>query len=356
MIPDCQRPPVRVAIAGLGRAMFSSHYPVYRAHPSLFKVVAACDLMKERRDMVERDFPSCKMFRRFSDMLDERDIDLVDIATCSVDHAKHAAMSLEHGYWTLLESPAATENDDAQLLRGASAKAKNRLIVLQRGLYAPDYLLALKMISDPRLGGVYRICVRGLDYIRRDDWQTVKRLGGGAARYALPDLMLQTLRLLGTPPVQMWSDLKRVASAGDCEDFVRVCLKTRTHLSAEIEFNGGSIPGAERPSFEIHGERGVFTVMSGQPTGELVCIDPSFQFKRRRSSVRTPDLSDMHEDVPTIKETVCLEKGVLHGPSVFWKHLYDTVRTASPFPVQLEESIEALRISNLTRAASPFGS
>ena len=127
MKADSHRPPVRVALMGLGRAMFEDHYPIFKAHPALFKVVAACDLMKERRDIIAKDFPDCKMFRRFSDMLDERDIDVVDIATCSVDHVNHALMSLERGFWTLLETPLALTFDDAQVLRGAAQKAKNRL-------------------------------------------------------------------------------------------------------------------------------------------------------------------------------------------------------------------------------------
>ena len=49
---------------------------MFRRHPALFQVVAACDLMKERRDIVARDYPDCRMFRQFSDMLDEQGIDL----------------------------------------------------------------------------------------------------------------------------------------------------------------------------------------------------------------------------------------------------------------------------------------
>ena len=204
---DYQRPPIKVALMGLGRAMFSTHYPVFKAHPALFRVVAACDLVKERRDIVAKDFPDCKMFRQFPDMLDERDIDVVDIATCSTDHVRHALMSLEKGRWTLVESPLALTTEDASLLRGAAAKAKNRLLVLQRGLFAPDFLLAKSMMGDPRLGEIHQIRVRREDYIRRDDWQTVKRLGGGAAYYEMTDLVLQALKLLPLPPIQMWSEL-----------------------------------------------------------------------------------------------------------------------------------------------------
>lgn len=353
---EYQRPPIRVAVIGLGRSFFSSHYPVFKAHPALFKIVAVCDLLKERRDIVAKDFPDCKMFRQFGDMLDEREIDLVDIATCSTDHVRHALASLERGFWTLLESPMALTFDDANVLRGAAAKAKNRLLVLQRGLFAPDYLLAKSMMGDPRLGEIHQVRIRREDYIRRDDWQTVKRLGGGAAYYEMTDLILQALKLLPSPPIQMWSELKRIASLGDAEDYAHVNLKTRTQISADVEFNGGVLEVSRAPSFAIRAERGTFTVAQGATSGVLKIIDPEFKFPRRRSSVRTPEIVDMHEQIPIVEIPVSLPKGTPYGPSAFWKHVYDTVRTAKPFPQQLEDSIESVKFAHLMKKTSPFGS
>lgn len=355
MKTECQRPPLKVALMGLGRSMFWDHYPIYKARPALFKVVCACDMVKDRRDIIAKDFPNCKMFRQFSDMLDERDIDLVDIATCSTDHVKHAIMSLSKGFWTLLEAPMALTYDDAQLLRGAAQKAKNRLIVVQRGMFAPDFLLAKQEMSDPRLGVIHEIRVRKEDYIRRDDWQAVKRLGGGAAYYAMTDMMIQTLKLLPLPPVQMWSALKRVASLGDAEDYAHVNLKTRDQITADIEFNGGVLAEERAPSFEIRAERGSFKVMPGAHEGVLTIIDPDYKFPRRRSSVRTPGLTDMHETFPVVRIKVELPKGTLSGPSAFWKHVYGTVRTAAPFPLQIEDSIEAVKFAQLMKKTSPFG-
>ena len=352
---DYQRPPVRVALMGLGRSAFSDHYPVFKAHPALFKVVAACDLIKERRDIIAQDFPDCKMFRRFSDLLDEREIDLIDITSCSVDHVDHALMALEKGFWTLLETPMALTFDDAQVLRGAAQKYKNRLLVAQRGLFAPDFQLAMQAMTDARLGDIYQICIRKEDFIRRDDWQTVKRLGGGAAYYAMTDLMIQAFRLLPQPPIQMWSELKRVASLGDAEDYAHVNLKTRGTVSAEIEFNGGMLAENRSPSFEIRGERGVFKVWPGESVGKLTVIDPDFSFPRRRSSVRTPPFGDMHERFPVKTFDISLPKSTLSGASAFWKHVYDTVRTAAPFPLSLEESIEAVKVVHLMKKTSPDG-
>lgn len=355
MVAEYQRPPVRVALMGLGRAMFADHVSIFKRHPALFKVVAACDLKKDRRDLIAKDFPDCKMFRRFSDMLDERNIDIVDIASCSVDHVKHAVMSLQKGFWTLIETPMALTPDDAQILRGQAMKSRNRLLVMHRGLFSSDYLLARQMMQDSRLGRIYQVRIRKEDYIRRDDWQCVKRLGGGAAYYAMSDLVLQALKLLPVPPIQMWSELKRVASLGDAEDFAHLNLKTREVVSADIEFNGGCISPERAPSFELRGERGVFKVFEGERTGTLTALEPSFKLKRRRASVRTPSLKDMHERVPTICEKINLPANTLSGQAAFWRCVYDTVRTASPFPLTVEDSIESLKFVYLMKKTSPFG-
>jgi predicted dehydrogenase len=171
----------------------------------------------------------------------------------------------------------------------------------------------------------------------------------------MTDLMIQAFRLLPQPPIQMWSELKRVASLGDAEDYVRVNLKTRGTVSAEIEFNGGMLAENRSASFEIRGERGVFKVQPGQSTGTLTVIDPNFSFPRRRSSVRTPAFGDMHESFPVKTFEISLPKSTLCGPSAFWKHIYDTVRTAAPFPLTLEESIEAIKFVHLMKKTSPYG-
>ena len=188
------------------------------------------------------------------------------------------------------------------------------------------------------------------------DWQTVKRLGGGAAYYEMTDLILQALKMLPSPPIQMWSELKRIASLGDAEDYAHVNLKTRTQISADVEFNGGVLETSRAPSFAIRAERGTFTVAQGATSGVLKIIDPEFKFPRRRSSVRTPEIVDMHEQIPVVEIPVSLPKGTLYGPSAFWKHVYDTVRTAKPFPLQLEDSIEAVKFAHLMKKTSPFGS
>jgi predicted dehydrogenase len=228
-------------------------------------------------------------------------------------------------------------------------------MVMQRGLFEPDFLLAKQEMSDPRLGAIHQITIRREDYIRRDDWQCVKRLGGGASYYAMTDLVLQALKLLPLPPIQMWSELKRIASLGDAEDYAHINLKTRDQISADVEFSGGALPCDRSPSFVIRGERGVFKVEPGARDGLLSVIDPAFKFPRRRSSVRTPEFRDMHENPPVVEIPVALENANEAGSAALWRHVYEAVRTATPFPVAIEDSIEAVKFAHLMKKTSPFG-
>ena len=71
--------------------------------------------------------------------------------------------------------------------------------------------------------------------------------------------------------------------------------------------------------------------------------------------MRTPPFGDMHERFPVKTFDISLPKSTLSGASAFWKHVYDTVRTAAPFPLSLEESIEAVKFVHLMKKTSPYG-
>ena len=118
-----QRPPVRLGIAGLGRAALFNHIPAFKALPGLYRLVAVCDLMKERRDIIEKDYPDVHMYRRVEDMLDDPDIDLVLITLPTTDHVACALSSLRRGRWTVVEAPLATTHEDAKMLQAASANS-----------------------------------------------------------------------------------------------------------------------------------------------------------------------------------------------------------------------------------------
>ena len=351
---ETHRSRLRIGIAGLGRAGLFNHLTALRQLSDLYTVTAVCDLLKERRDIVERDMPDVRTYRRVDDMLYDQELDVVDIALPSVHHVRTAIASLNRNLWTVVESPVALSHDDAILLRAASAKAHGKLIPYVPGLFTPDFRLARSLLDDPRLGNLFEVRVRHQDYIRRHDWQCVARCGGGCAWHEGQSALLEAIALMRTPPSQLWSDMKRIVSVGDAEDFMHIVLKSRCEVSADVEVCGAQLEPLE-PSYVLRGSLGTFSVQPGASEGMLHVVDPAFNFPRRRSSVRTPPLDDMHESPPVLDIPVRLENGRAEpGNVAFWRALYATVSTAAPFPVSVDDGVEVVRYLQLARQTSQF--
>jgi len=349
------RPPIRVGIVGLGRAGLEMHLPELLQMPELFTVMAVCDPSKDRRDIVTEKLPECRTYRRYEDLLDDPDVELVDIATRSDEHAQHTMQALKTRKWVNIERPFCCDYDEAMLLRACAIKAGNRLMVRHNYRYEPAYLQVKEVVESGVLGEVYDIKMRRGTYDRRDDWQAVKRCGGGAALMWGTAFLDQALDIMKTPPIKVWADFKRVAAVGDAEDYVRIIMRNLAGLTVDLEISGGRINTV--PQFIVSGTKGEFTLYPEASEGLIRRLDPKQKLTRRRSSVRTPPLGTGYgptENLRWIEEKVPVAPQAESGMTLIWEHVYNTIRENKPFPIPLDTAIETMRILTLVKKESPF--
>ena len=63
----------------------------------------------------------------------------------------------------------------------------------------------------------------------------------------------------------------------------------------------------------------------------------------------------MHENLKVVDIPATLPPSAeKSGPVAFWRTLYATIRTAEPFPVSLDDIVEATRYLQLVKKASSF--
>ncbi len=348
------RPPIRVGIVGLGRAGLEMHFPELAQYPDLFKIMAVCDPIKERRDVAVERLPECRTYRRYEDLLADPDVELIDIATRSDEHAAHVMQALKTSKWVNVERPFCRDYDEAMVLRAAAIKAGNRLLVRHNYRFEPAFLQVREVMESGVLGELYDIKIRRGTFERRDDWQTVKRCGGGTALAWGTAFLDQALELLRTPPVKVWSDFKRVASVGDAEDYMRVILRNLAGLTVDLEVSGGRI--GTLPQFIVTGTKGSFTLYPNAAEGTLRYLDPKQKLARRRSSVRTPPLGSFGtaETVRWLETQVPVKPKAESGMSLIWEHVFAAIRENKPYPVSLDTAIETMRILTLVKKESPF--
>ena len=348
------RPPIRIGIVGLGRAGLETHCPELDLYPELFKITAVCDPIKERRDLAVARYPDCRTYRRYEDLLLDPDVELVDIATRSDEHAAHVMQALKTNKWVHVERPFCCDYDEAMVLRAAAIKAGNRLLVRHNYRFEAAFLQVKEVMESGVLGEIYDIKIRRGAYERRDDWQTVKRCGGGTALAFGPAFLDQALELLRTPPVKMWSDLKRVAAVGDAEDYVRIILRNMAGVTVDLEISGGRI--SEMPLFNVSGAKGQFILYPNAAEGTLKYLEPKQKLARRRSSVRTPPLGHFGspEVLRWVEVKVPVQPKAESGMTLIWEHVFCAIRENKSYPIPLDSAIETMRILTLVKKESPF--
>ena len=232
---------ISMGVIGCGRSAVLDHLPAIGKLKGLFRVSSVCDVEKSRRDHVESMFPEVRHYRRAVDMVDDSDLDLVLVATPSLEHEKIVLDCLSRKLWTVCETPLSPTHDGALVLRGASLKAGRRLIAATPQMFSPEFRLASLVRARRKIGNLYDIRVRKGTYERRDDWQATTKRGGGAAFFAAQEPMLQALTLLKAPPVQMWSEIKKLVALGDAEDYVRVMFRSAEGVTADVETNSAVV-------------------------------------------------------------------------------------------------------------------
>ena len=349
------RPPINIGIIGLGRAGFEMHCAELEMYPHLFKIVAVCDPIKERRDAVAARYPDCHAYRRMEDLLADAHVELIDIATRTEDHFAHVMAALKTQKWVHVERPFCCDYEQALVIRAAAIKSGNRLLVRNPYRFEAAFLQAKEIMESPLLGDIYAIKMRRGSYERRDDWQVIKRCGGGMALSQGTAFLDQALELLKTPPVKVWADFKRAVAVGDAEDYFRILLRNHAGLTVDLEVSGGRIH--DEPLFVITGSKGEYSIMPNATEARLRYLDPDQTLERHRSSVRTPPLKreTTPETIRWLDSTLPLKRNPKTELAQSWEYVFSAIRENKPYPIPLDHAIEVMRLLSLVKKDTPFG-
>jgi len=113
-------PPIRIAIAGLGK-MGLSHQALVNAHPDL-ELVAVCDPATYLLDIIGR-YTRVATYSDYARMLERERLDAVLVATPSRLHARMVRAALEHGLDVFCEKPFCLDVEEgARLVALAAAR------------------------------------------------------------------------------------------------------------------------------------------------------------------------------------------------------------------------------------------
>jgi len=339
--------PVRLGIVGLGRAGWGMHCPELKGKEDKFRIVAACDILRERRDRMAAAY-GCTVYERIEDLVADADVEMVDVATLSRDHFDHAVLALKGGKHVFLEKPITETYAEARRLQALAARSKGRLYVRHNSRCDKAFLHVREIIASGLLGQVYHVKLMRTWYARRDDWQTLRRFGGGLLMNWGPHIVDHALQLLEAPVASQWSDLKRIAAVGDAEDHFKIVLAGAHGRVVDLEVTGGAAIGG--PLYLVWGTGGALKCDGISVT--LRYLDPQAKLPPRPVNPGTPDENfGSPENLPWIEQAFPVNP---KKPWNIWDELYAAVRRGKRFPITLQEAVAVMKVISAARKGSRF--
>ena len=329
---------LRLGIIGLGRAGFGMHTKELAGKEDMFKIEAVCDVEQDRCKKM-KELYEARIFSRVEDIVEDPDIDVIDIATRSCDHFKHAMTALNAGKTVFLEKPICMNYEEAKkLFEYADKVGKNKLFIRHNRRFEPKFTQIKKIIESGILGEVYYIKRATTGFERRSDWQTISQYGGGQLLNWGPHLVDQALRFCGDDYVSLSSYTRQVAATGDCEDYVHASFRGVNGRFVEIEISGGT--ALKTPEYVIYGDRG--TLIDKGEVFELKHLEKDYQYKTLKSDPHTPVKQSFggSEALTFVTEEIPCDNYPLDQT---WTYLYEAVANGKEYPIKSEEALMVMK-------------
>lgn len=342
--------PIRLGMVGIGRAIWGMHCHELEGRKDKFLVVAACDTIKERRDQMAERY-NCPTYERVEDLIADPNVEIVDIATRSIDHFQHAKLALEAGKDVLVEKPMCVSYDEASRLFDIAEQCGKRLYVRHNRRFEPAFQHIREIMDSGLLGDVKEIKLRRVGFGRRDDWQTLKSSGGGQLLNWGPHIIDHGLRMLGAPLKSQWSDLKLIAALGDAEDHLKILIRGENDRIVDIEISGGA--AISEPEYLVWGTRGALSCAGNNIT--LKYLDPNIPLEDRAVNPGTPGATFGSPDkLNWLEETFPAKPKLAVDMNMIWDYIYQSYRKGEPFPITKEECLGVMSVVSAAKEGTRF--
>ena len=335
---------LKVGIIGLGRAGIKMHMAELEKKQDMFKVVAGCDIAADRREAAEKALPGITLYDDYKLMILDPNIDIIAVATRSLDHVQHSIDALNAGKYVICEKPVTDRVTEFDRLLEASYKHPNKLFIRHNRRFEPAFNHIQEIIASGKLGNVFEVKLRRNSYQWRQDWQTIKEFGGGQLLNWGPHIVDHSLQFLESPVESIWSSLKLVAALGDAEDHLKIIFTGKNKRIVDMEISGGC--SISDPVYLIHGTRGSL-LSQDEKTIKLKYLKETSNPPTCGSNPGNPPLEGGfggQVNPEWIEEEIPVAPANLEDTTKQYDHVYDAIVKGIPYRVKLEEAREVVRV------------
>jgi scyllo-inositol 2-dehydrogenase (NADP+) len=341
--------PILTAVVGLGRAGWGIHVKNIRERND-FKIVDVADPDPKRREEAAQEF-NCGTHENIDQLLKNTNAELVVVATPSSLHEIDTLKVFKAKKHCLVEKPMAMSYKGGLRMIQAAKKAKRKLFVHHNYRFNNEFFHFREIIDSGIIGNVFSIRAYWQSFKRRNDWQTLRKNGGGQLNNTCPHVIDNVLNMMDAPIVSLVGDLQLIKDAGDAEDHVHFFMKAKNGRTADIIVStAAAIPG---PKWVFFGSCGGLS--SDGKTTTLRYYDPNAVPKLKVIDGAAANRKYGNDDVLPWKEET-RPTAPINNYGSFYDSVANTLIHGKPMAVTPEQGADVLRITEWIRKGTKFPS
>ena len=255
---------MKIAIIGQGRSGRDIHGKFFKSESNdIVEVAAVIEADKERRERALKEYPGCKVFESYKEILG-MDFDLVVNASYSNQHYEVTKALLEAKFNVLCEKPFARNFFECDDLIKTAKRNGCILSVFHQSNTSPFFKGTKDVVNSGKLGDIMQINLRYNGFSRRWDWQTLQSKLGGSLYNTGPHPVGMAMDLIGYDPDTkvVYSKLDKGLTSGDAEDFVKIILSAPKKPLIDIEIT--SMDAYSDYNIKVIGSKGTYKCTVGE--------------------------------------------------------------------------------------------
>ena len=327
----------------IGYGGMASYHHKRTQKPAEIQYKAAFDLNPARLEKAEQE--GLIAYKTLEELLADKDIDTVLIATPNNTHKDYAIAAMRAGKNVICEKPAAMNAGEFAEMMAAAKENGVFLTAHQNRRMDADYRIMKRIYDENMLGEVFRIesRVQGSRGIA-DTWRRKKEFGGGMLYDWGVHLIDQLLYMVNSPVVSVYAEFQYI-SQQEVDDNVRLSLTFQNGMSALVEI--GTCNYIMLPLWYMAGKTGTAQIDYWNLEGRMnLLIDNDIKFEDEipntlvgPSITLAPRSEDTMQVVPLPAAEV--DKGY------FYHNLLDVLDNGTEPWVKPEEVLRSMQIVDL---------
>lgn len=256
---------VKVGLVGYGMAGEVFHAPVISVIPN-FELTS---IVERNGESSRKRYPHVNIVRSIDELLQDKEIELIVVATPNITHFTIAKQSLLAGKHVVVDKPFTVTSSEAQELIDLASKQKKIVSVFQNRRWDGDFLTVKKIIREKKLGRLVEYeshFDRYVNFIRDNPWKESGDKGNGLLYDLGTHLIDQALDLFGLPN-SIYADMDIRRKTGKIIDNFEIILY---YEALKVILRSGLLVREAGARFTLHGTEGSFVKYGVDPQEEAL--------------------------------------------------------------------------------------